>query len=192
MDELKKRILTDGIVLDDNILKVNSFLNHQIDPNLMKRIGNCFKQIFSNQKISKILTIESSGIAPALMTGLAFQVPVVFARKSKSAIQNDNLCYHSEVFSYTKKITNHILVDKNFLSTNDNVLIIDDFLANGEAVRGLIDICNQSKSSITGIGIVIEKAFQKGGLELRNKGYRVESLVKIKSLENNQVTFMEE
>lgn len=148
MDELKKRILTDGIVLDDNILKVNSFLNHQIDPNLMKRIGNCFKQIFSNQKISKILTIESSGIAPALMTGLAFQVPVVFARKSKSAIQNDNLCYHSEVFSYTKKITNHILVDKNFLSTNDNVLIIDDFLANGEAVRGLIDICNQSKSSI--------------------------------------------
>lgn len=191
MEELKQRILQDGVVLDDDILKVNSFLNHQIDPLLMKRVGEQFKQLFADQKITKILTIEASGIAPALMTGLAFNVPVVFARKSKSTIQdNDN--YHADVFSYTKKITNHILVDRKFISSTDTVLIIDDFLANGEAVNGLIQICEQACCNLAGIGIVIEKAFQKGGQQLRKSGYRLESLVRIKSLANHQVTFMED
>lgn len=191
MEELKQRILQDGQVLSDDILKVNSFLNHQIDPFLMKRIGEQFKRLFSTQKITKILTIEASGIAPALMTGLALNVPVVFARKSQSVLQ-DNHNYHAEVFSYTKKVTNHILVDCNFVDSNDNVLIIDDFLANGEAVNGLIKICQQADCSLAGIGIVIEKAFQKGGQQLREAGYHLESLVRIKFLANHQVTFMED
>ena len=191
MEELKQRILQGGQVLDGDILKVNSFLNHQIDPQLMQRIGQQFKHLFDDQPVTKILTIEASGIAPALMTGLAFNVPVVFARKSKSAIQNDN-SYHADVFSYTKKVTNHILVDRKFINPTDHVLIIDDFLANGEAVNGLIQVCNQAECTLTGIGIVIEKAFQKGGQQLRNSGYRLESLVRIKSLADQHVTFMED
>ena len=125
------------------------------------------------------------------MTGLAFNVPVVFARKSKSAIQ-DNNSYHADVFSYTKKVTNHILVDRKFISATDHVLIIDDFLANGEAVNGLIQVCDQAKCTLTGIGIVIEKTFQKGGQQLRDSGYQLESLVRIKSLADQHVTFMED
>lgn len=191
MDELKQRILEDGEVLEGNILKVNSFLNHQIDPQLMQKVGDEFKRLFAEQNVTKILTIEASGIAPALMTGLAFNVPVVFARKSKSAIQNDQN-YHADVFSYTKKVTNHILVDKKFITPDDRILIIDDFLANGEAVKGLIQICDQAQCSLVGIGIVIEKAFQKGGQTLREQGYPLKSLVRIKSLDNHQVTFMED
>lgn len=191
MDELKQRILEDGEVLEGNILKVNSFLNHQIDPQLMQKVGDEFKRLFAEQNVTKILTIEASGIAPALMTGLAFNVPVVFARKSKSAIQNDQN-YHADVFSYTKKVTNHILVDKKFITPDDRILIIDDFLANGEAVKGLIQICDQAQCSLVGIGIVIEKAFQKDGQTLREQGYPLKSLVRIKSLDNHQVTFMED
>lgn len=191
MEELKQRILQDGKVLANDILKVNSFLNHQIDPQLMQHIGVQFKQLFADQLVTKILTIEASGIAPALMTGSAFNVPVVFARKSKSAIQDEN-SYHADVFSYTNKITNHILVDRKFLNSTDHVLIIDDFLANGEAVNGLIQICNQAMCPLTGIGIVIEKAFQKGGQQLRDSGYRLESLVRIKSLADQHITFMED
>lgn len=157
----------------------------------MQRIGEQFKQIFADQPITKILTIEASGIAPALMTGLAFNVPVVFARKSKSVIQDDNN-YHADVFSYTKKITNHILVDRQFINSTDHILIIDDFLANGEAVNGLIQVCNQAKCTLAGIGIVVEKTFQKGGQQLRDSGYRLESLVRIKSLADQHVTFMED
>lgn len=191
MESLKQRIQADGIVLPGNILKVNSFLNHQIDPILMQEIGMKFKQIFDDQPINKILTIEASGIAPALMTGLAFQVPVVFARKSKSStLDSEN--YHAEVISYTKHTTNQILVDQKFLNDNDHVLIIDDFLANGEAVHGLIEICKQAQCTLDGIGIVIEKAFQPGGQQLRQEGYPLYSLVRIKSLADGKVTFMEE
>lgn len=191
MKELKQRILQDGQVLDNDILKVDSFLNHQIDPILMQQIGNQFHNLFSDQSITKILTIEASGIAPALMTGLAFKVPVIFARKSKSLIQ-DNQSYSANVFSYTKQINNRILVNQKFINPQDNVLIIDDFLANGEAAKGLIRIVNQANCSLAGIGIVIEKAFQPGGHALRQAGFNLQSLVKIKSLDNHQVTFVED
>ena len=188
MEELKQRILQDGEVLDGDILKVNSFLNHQIDPQLMQRIGQQFKHLFDDQPVTKILTIEASGIAPALMTGLAFNVPVVFARKSKSAIQNDN-SYHADVFSYTKKVTNHILVDRKFINPTDHVLIIDDFLANGEAVNGLIQVCNQAECTLTGIGIVIEKAFQKGHKYIVDAGYDFCALASIASIKDKKITW---
>lgn len=191
MQTLKRRILQDGQVISNDILKVNSFLNHQIDPLLMQQIGQEFKKIFADLAITKILTIESSDIAPALMTGLEFQVPVVFARKTKSTTMSSNN-YAADVFSYTKQTTNHILVDKNFLSSTDHVLIIDDFLANGEAVHGLIQICQQAQCQVSGIGIVIEKAFQQGGERLLKEGFNLHSLVKIKSLQNHTVQFVED
>lgn len=191
MKELKQRILQDGQVLSNNILKVDSFLNHQIDPLLMQQIGNQFHHLFADQKVTKILTIEASGIAPALMTGLTFKVPVVFARKSKSLIQDQN-SYSTSVFSYTKQVNTQILVNSKFIQPQDNILIIDDFLANGEAAKGLIQIIHQAKCSLAGIGIVIEKAFQPGGRSLRQAGFNLKSLVRIKSLENHQVTFVED
>lgn len=191
MRELITHIQQEGVVVNDDVLKVNSFLNHQIDPQLMQKIGAAFHAKFANHPITKILTIEASGIAPALMTGLAFKAPVVFARKSKSATLTDGN-YAASVVSYTKHTTNQVIVDRQFLTANDHVLIIDDFLANGAAVHGLIGICNQAHCHLDGIGIVIEKAFQPGGKALRAEGYPLKSLVRIKSLANHHVTFMED
>ncbi len=159
---LKEKILNEGKVLSDTVLKVDSFLNHQIDPQLMKEIGEEFANRFTDEVITKILTIESSGIAPATMFGLTIGAPVVFARKRKSLTLSGNL-YSSKVHSFTKNETNEISVSKDFLSPDDNVVIIDDFLANGEAVKGLLDIVEQSGATVVGVGIVIEKGFQKGG-----------------------------
>ncbi|MCM3236765.1 xanthine phosphoribosyltransferase [Heyndrickxia oleronia] len=191
MKLLKEKIKQDGVVLSDSILKVDSFLNHQIDPVLMKEIGDEFVKRFQNEKITKILTIESSGISPAVMAGLNLGVNVIFARKRKSLTLVDEL-YTASVHSFTKNVTNEIAVSKRFINENDHVLVIDDFLANGQAALGLLDIVEQAGATVAGIGIVIEKAFQDGGKLLRNKGIRVESLAEIEKLDNGQVIFKEE
>jgi xanthine phosphoribosyltransferase len=188
MELLKNKIEQEGIVLSDTVLKVDSFLNHQIDPNLMLEIGKEFSKRFANKGITKVLTIESSGIAPSVFAGLELGVPVVFARKRKSlTLINDLLT--SSVHSFTKGETNEISVSNKYINENDVVLIIDDFLANGQAALGLIDIVEQANATVAGIGIVIEKGFQDGGKQLREKGYVVESLAIISSLENGKVSF---
>lgn len=191
MKLLHDKIMQEGKVLSSSVLKVDSFLNHQIDPMLMKEIGHEFANRFSDQVITKILTIESSGIAPSVMLGLEIGAPVVFARKRKSLTLSDYL-FSSKVHSFTKNETNDISVSRNFLNAEDNVLIVDDFLANGEAVKGLLDIAAQAGANVVGVGIVIEKGFQDGGKLLRQQGVRVESLAIIDSLEDGNVTFAAE
>lgn len=191
MKLLEDRIRQDGQVLGEEVLKVDSFLNHQIDPELMMALGEAFHEAFSDQPITKILTVESSGIAPAMATALQFKVPVVFARKHKSLTLKDNL-FTAEVYSFTKKTANQIAIAQKFLSADDNVLIIDDFLANGQAVEGLIDIINQADAKLSGVGIVIEKTFQKGRQLLDERGIKVASLARIKAFENGAVVFEEE
>jgi len=189
--ELEERIKKDGRVLGKDVLKVDSFLNHQVDPMLMQSMGKEFYEHFKDQGINKILTVESSGIAPAVMAGLSFGVPVVFARKHKSVTLNDDL-YTSEVYSYTKKTSNHISISKKYLSSDDNVLIIDDFLANGQAVNGLNTIIDAAGANLAGIGIVIEKSFQKGRQMIDKAGIPIYSLARIKAFDNGQVVFEEE
>ena len=191
MQLLKEKIVQEGKVLSDTVLKVDSFLNHQIDPLLMKEVGDEFARRYSDEIITKVLTIESSGIAPSTFLGLTLGAPVVFARKRKSLTLTDNL-YTSKVHSFTKNETNDISVSKNFITADDNVLIIDDFLANGEAVKGLLDIAKQAGAHVVGVGIVIEKGFQQGGKELREQGVRIESLARLKSLANGKVEFFED
>lgn len=191
MKLLHDKIVQEGKVLSSSVLKVDSFLNHQIDPQLMKEIGHEFANRFSNQVITKVLTIESSGIAPSVMLGLEIGAPVVFARKRKSLTLSDNL-YSSKVHSFTKNETNEISVSHSFIGADDNVLIVDDFLANGEAVKGLLDIAAQAGANVVGVGIVIEKGFQDGGKLLREQGVRIESLAIIDSLEDGKVTFATE
>lgn len=191
MELLKDKIRKEGKVLSEVVLKVDSFLNHQIDPLLMKEVGEEFANRYTNDIITKVLTIESSGIAPATFLGLTIGAPVVFARKRKSLTLTDNL-YSSKVHSFTKNETNEISVSKNFLNANDSVIIIDDFLANGEAVKGLLDIAEQAGATVVGVGIVIEKGFQQGGKLLREQGIRIESLARIKSLADGKVEFFED
>lgn len=191
LKQLQEKIMKDGKVLSDQVLKVDTFLNHQIDPELMKAIGEEFANRFKDSGVTKVLTIESSGIAPAMMTGLELGVPVIFARKRKSLTMTDNLLTAS-VHSFTKNETNEISVSKDFLENGDKVLMIDDFLANGQVVLGLKEIIDQAKAHLTGVGIVIEKGFQRGGTMIREEGIRVESLAIIESLQNDQVTFKEE
>lgn len=191
MELLKHAIMAKGKVLSEDVLKVDGFLNHQIDPELMKQIGREFAERFKEAGITKVLTIESSGIPPAIMLGLELGVPVVFARKRKSLTLVDDL-FTAKVHSFTKKETNEISVSKEYLNEEDIVLVIDDFLANGQAVRGLMEIIKQAGATLTGVGIVIEKGFQAGGDLLREQGVRVESLAIIESLQHNQITFREE
>jgi xanthine phosphoribosyltransferase len=186
---LEEKINTDGKVLSENVLKVDSFLNHQIDPQLMLEIGKEFARIFAGDGITKIVTIESSGIAPAVMAGLYMNVPVIFARKRKSLTLVDDLLTAS-VHSFTKNETNEISISKKYVNENDRVLIIDDFLANGEAALGLVDIVQKSRATVVGIGIVIEKSFQHGPQKLKDLGLRVESLARIASLSNGKVSFI--
>jgi xanthine phosphoribosyltransferase len=188
MEKLKQLIQKEGIVISDQILKVDSFLNHQIDPVLMYEIGETFAEMYREKCITKILTIESSGIAPAIMTGLVLRVPVVFARKQTPSTLSGSF-YQSEIFSYTKKKTVPLVVSAAFLLPTDSVLIIDDFLANGEAARGMVDLIKQAGSTLAGIGIVIEKSFQSGGKFLRAKGLQVDSLVRIVSLSEGKIEF---
>ncbi|WP_044480242.1 xanthine phosphoribosyltransferase [Paenibacillus antibioticophila] len=191
MKLLRDKVMTEGIVLGEQVLKVDSFLNHQMDPLLMKEIGREFARRFQDEGITRILTIESSGIAPAIMTAMELGVPMIFARKHKSLTLKDNI-YVEKVYSFTKRESNEITVSKKFLQEGDRILIIDDFLANGEAAFGLARIAEQAGASVAGIGIVIEKSFQPGAGLLQEAGYRVDSLVRIASLENGTVSFVEE
>ncbi|MFT9097429.1 xanthine phosphoribosyltransferase [Liquorilactobacillus sp.] len=191
MKLLENRIREDGLVLPGNVLKVNQFLNHQIDPDLMYKLGQEFVKLYQGEEITKIVTIEASGIAPAIMTGLILHVPVLFARKQKSSTMNAGL-YTAEVYSYTKKVKNIVSVDQKFLNKNDRVLIIDDFLANGQAVQGLIDICKAAQAEVVGVGIAIEKSFQDGAELIKKQDIRLESLARISSFADNQVHFVED
>jgi len=183
MNCLEKRILKDGVVKPGNVLKVDSFLNHQMDIGLMNEIGEEFYKRFSDLKINKILTIEASGIAIAYGAALKFQVPVLFAKKSKSInIAADT--YVADVVSFTHKNQNKVVVSQQFLGPEDHVLIIDDFLANGCALQGLIAICDQAGATVEGIGIAVEKGFQVGGQVIRNLGYRLESLAIVDSMDD--------
>ena len=191
MKKLQQKIRQDGQVLSENVLKVDSFLNHQIDPALMQAIGEEFATRFQDAGITKILTLESSGIAPSIMAAIQLDVPVIFGRKHQSLTLIDDL-YTTTVYSYTKQTSNDIAISKDYITENDVVLIIDDFLANGQAALGLIDIVNQTGASLAGIGIVIEKGFQDGGKLLRERGYRLESLAIIESLVEGSITFRDE
>ena len=181
MNFLEERIVKDGIVKEGNVLKVDSFLNHQMDIDLFDKMGEEFKKRFADYPINKILTIEASGIGIACIVARHFGVPVVFAKKSKS-INLEGEMYVAEVESFTHKNTNQVIVAKKFLGPDDNVLIIDDFLANGCALQGLISIVQQAGGSVSGIGIAIEKGFQDGGKIIRNLGYKLESLAIVESM----------
>ena len=182
MKLLEERIKKDGIVLPGNVLKVDSFLNHQIDPELSKAMGEEFARLFGDAGIDRVLTVEASGIAIGVMTALTLHVPLVFARKKKSALINEPIYTH-RVFSYTKKEYSDILVLQKFLPAGENVLIIDDFLANGCALQGLISIVKSAGAEVSGIGIAIEKGFQPGGQVIRNLGFHLESLAIVDSMD---------
>jgi xanthine phosphoribosyltransferase len=188
MELLKQKIINEGHVLSDSVLKVDSFLNHQVDPVLMQEIGKEFANRFKDKGITKVLTLESSGIAPSVMAGLQLGVPVIFARKRKSLTLINDL-YSADVYSFTKQETNTISASKDYLASDDVVLIIDDFLANGQAALGLIHLAEQAGASIAGIGIVIEKGFQKGREVVEERGIHVESLAIISELADGKVTF---
>lgn len=187
MNFLEERITKDGIIKEGNVLKVDSFLNHQMDVALLDEIGKEFHRRFADLDITKVLTIEASGIAIAYAVARCFGVPMIFAKKAKS-INIDGEMYTAEVESFTHKNKNQIIVSKKFLSDKDRVLIIDDFLANGCALQGLISIVKQAEASVDGIGIVIEKGFQVGGRGIRNLGYRLESLAIIDSMDASDQT----
>ena len=182
MNFLEERILRDGIVKEGNVLKVDSFLNHQMDISLFEQMGEEFKKRFAGKEINKIVTIEASGIGIACVVAKYFNVPVVFAKKSKS-INIEGDMYVAEVESFTHKCKNQVIVSKKFLSPEDKVLIIDDFLANGCALQGLISIITEAGASVEGIGIAIEKGFQMGGKLIRNLGYQLESLAIVESMD---------
>ena len=182
MEVLQERILRDGVVKEGDVLKVDSFLNHQLDIALFEEIGQEFRRLFSDISVSKILTIEASGIAIACIAARYFDVPVVFAKKAQS-INIDGSVYATSIQSYTHQRTFDVIVSSRFLDAGDHVLIIDDFLANGCALDGLIDIIEQAGATVEGIGIVIEKGFQAGGKSLRDRGYRLESLAIIDSMD---------
>ena len=193
MNFLEERILEEGGVKPGNVLKVDSFLNHQIDMELMDRMGEEFHRRCADQPITKVLTIETSGIAIACSVARCFHVPVVFAKKSRS-INIDGEVYVAEVESFTHKNTNYVLVSKKFLSEEDRVLIIDDFLANGCALQGLISIVESADATVVGCGIAVEKGFQEGGWRIRNLGYQVESLAVVETMdpETGEITFREQ
>ena len=191
MKLLEDRIRSNGEVLPGNVLKINSFLNHQVDPELMKKVGEEFSRLFKDSGVTKVLTCEASGIAPGVMTAYELHVPMVFARKKKPATLNDAV-YWADVYSYTKKVTNQICVEQKFLQKDERLLIIDDFLANGEAVKGMINIANQAGAEVAGVGIVVAKTFQGGSKWIKDHGYHLEALAEIDSLANNQVHFVGE
>jgi len=187
MKLLKDRILKDGKAYDGGILKVDSFINHQMDPILMKSIGVEFVRHFGNCPINKIITIEASGIAPAIMVGYLLELPVVFVKKAKPKTLQNMLT--TKVYSFTKDTTYDVCVSKDFLKESDTVLFIDDFLANGHAAMGVKELVDKSGAQLAGMGFIIEKSFQIGGKRLRESGVHVESLVRIKSLADNHIEF---
>nr|WP_330419187.1 xanthine phosphoribosyltransferase [Lachnospira eligens] len=193
MNFLEERIMKDGVVKEGNILKVDSFLNHQMDVKLFKQMGEEFKRRFAGKNINKIITIEASGIGIACIVAECFDVPVVFAKKSQS-VNIDGDVYSAEVESFTHKCKNQVLISKKFVGPEDHVLIIDDFLANGCALQGLISIVNQAGGTVEGIGIAVEKGFQTGGQIIRNLGYQLESLAIVDGMNaaDGSINFREE
>lgn len=190
MKLLEDRIRKDGVVKEGNVLKVDSFLNHQMDVDLFAEMGKEWKRLFEGRPINKILTIEASGIGIACIVAREFHVPVVFAKKSQS-INLDGDMYCTKIESFTHKKTYDVIVSKKFLSAEDHVLVIDDFLANGCAINGLVEIIEEAGATLEGVGIAVEKGFQKGGQELRDKGIRVESLAIVESMDaaTGEITF---
>lgn len=192
MNKLKEKIISDGKVFESDVLKADSFLNHQIDTELLKWIGEEFRRRFDGFKIDKILTIEASGIAIASSVALCFGVPLLFAKKSESVNVTGNK-FFSKVYSFTHKCWNTIYVSAEYLSKGERVLIVDDFLASGSAIEGLVDLVSQADAEVAGIGICIEKSFQDGGMKIRTRGYKLESLAIIESMDNRtqEITFSE-
>ncbi len=193
MNFLEKKILTDGVIKPGNILKVDSFLNHQIDIDIIRQIAYEFKRRFKGVKVDKILTIEASGIAIATLLGDLYDVPVVFAKKNETANSTDDK-YMSQAYSFTHKKLNNVFISRPYLHANEKVLIVDDFLADGEAAHALIDLVQQAGGEVAGVGIAIEKGQQKGGRELREEGYRIESIAIIETMdwERQAIRFREQ
>ena len=189
MQELQQRILQDGDILPGGVVRVERFLNHRVDTALARHIGQAFADAFRNDQIDCILTVEASGIAPAIMVGYLLELPVVFAKKKKPSTMENMLV--TKVFSFTKNNTYDVCVCKDYLQPGDKVLFIDDFLANGNAAKGVMDLVRQSGAELAGMGFLIEKAFQHGGDYLRAQGIHVESLAVIESLEGCRITLKE-
>lgn len=185
---LEQRILRDGIIKEGDVLRVDSFLNHQIDVKFVNGLCSEFYRLFKDCDVTKILTIEASGIGMACLTAQFFDVPVVFAKKSKTS-NITNEFYSASAFSYTHNNTNNIIVSKAYLTSSDRILIIDDFLALGGALTAMLDLCEQAGATVVGAGIMVEKAYQGGGDKIRSRGIRVESLAKIKSMDSNGIEF---
>ena len=190
MKLLEDRILKDGNVVGENILKVDSFLTHQVDYELMQEIGKVFAEAYKNAGITKVVTIEASGIAPAIYVAQALDVPMIFAKKHKNITMTEGILT-AEVYSFTKQVTSTVSIASKFLSENDTVLVVDDFLANGQAAKGLLEIISQAGAKVAGIGIVIEKSFQNGRKLLEDAGVAVTSLARIEAFEEGKVKFME-
>ena len=191
MESLGRKVKEDGVIIDEKILKVDGFLNHQIDAKLMNDVGKTFYESFKDAGITKILTIEASGIAPAIMASFHFDVPCLFAKKAKPSTLKDGF-YSTDIHSFTKNKTSTVIVSEEFLGADDKVLIIDDFLANGDASLGLNDIVKQANATTVGVGIVVEKSFQNGRQRLEDAGLYVSSLCKVASLKGNKVTLLGE
>ena len=193
MSYLKERILEDGVIYPGNVLKIDSFLNHQIDPAVMKEIERELYDYFKNRKITKVLTVEASGIAPAIMVAAHFDVPMLFAKKKRPSTLKDEDVYSADVYSYTKGTTSTVMVSGAYLNEEDSVLIIDDFLANGEASMGLVKIVHDAGAEVAGIGICVEKSFQPGRERLEKEGLDVYSIVRIESIDskNQEIKFKE-
>ena len=190
MKYVEDRVLKDGIVINDDILKVDSFLNHQIDPYFVRKVGEYFAQEFKDIKVDRILTIETSGVAFAISAAMAMNdIPVVFAKKSKSKIVDLSNVYTGKILSFTRGIESDVTVDKRFLKKNENVLIIDDFLADGNAALGLMNLCNQANANVVGIGVVIDKAFQGGRKKLTDMGIKLVSCASIKAFKDGKPVF---
>ena len=190
MKQLEDKIRDEGQALSEHVLKVDAFLNHQVDPVLMQAIGREFADRFRDAGIDRIVTLESSGIAPAMMTALEMNIPFVFARKRKSLTLQDDLV-EADVYSFTKQETNRISLSRRFVQPEERVLVIDDFLANGEAALGLTQLVESAGAIVAGVGIVIEKSFQPGRDKLLERGYQVESLARIAKLEEGEISFVE-
>ncbi|HFI0048546.1 TPA: xanthine phosphoribosyltransferase [Streptococcus suis] len=188
MKALEARILKDGQVLGENILKVDSFLTHQVDFRLMKEMGQVLADTYRSKEITKVVTIEASGIAPAIYVAESLEVPMIFAKKHKNITMTEGILT-AEVYSFTKQVTSTVSIASKFLSPEDRVLIVDDFLANGQAAKGLIDIIQQAGAQIAGVGIIIEKSFQDGRQLLLDAGVPVTSLARIEKFQDGQVVF---
>ncbi|CAM2956378.1 xanthine phosphoribosyltransferase [Paenibacillus sediminis] len=191
MDLLKRKITDEGVIVSDDVLKLDALLNHQVDPQLTMEMGKEFASLFREEGVTKVVTVESSGIAVAFATAYELGVPLVFARRKKTLLADaDSLS--ERVPSFTKGIVTDIIISRQFLSKEDRVLFIDDIIANGDAARGLIKIVERSGASLVGVGVVVEKCFQNGASSIREQGIRLESLAKITSLANGKITFADE